>query len=489
MGGIAYQSQGCANCRHRRIKCDLAKPECARCVKRGTLCLGYETSRHFLHHTVVTRIDKSGASSKRPVTQRLGQLRPLALPAAMNLGADMRTQLFSTFMNTFFAPSINTRDLNARDDSWYFLMARFPSLAGESALLDRSVMALVCTYLGKNANDGPLARNGIALYSDALRLMAGQLSQKRPPTPHLLYATIVFHTYEVMQPGYTALHNCLAHIRGATAIINHPFFEDSSEDILTQTMVTRQKWAAAFRITMTPSTSDEFDYKCLMQRPSTSPLGAMFAILAEAACLQRRLDALSSQPRPDRPEAAQRLLQCFFDLAERLRATWPDERSDCSLPADQSLPYSDTLALPYEPEVLPQSAHNVNSSPYNFSDLATGKTYLLYWIVGMTICKMVNRTGKLLLEGNDGATAAPMLLRVPVREIHRALAYHLHPRNINSSAHVVLFAVSLLSRFYIESLDDIGFWWCQDIYRLLHRRGLEMASRLSETDRRLWAGI
>ncbi|RAH69328.1 Zn(II)2Cys6 transcription factor domain-containing protein [Aspergillus aculeatinus CBS 121060] len=101
MGGIPYQSRGCTACRQRRVRCDPAKPECARCVKRETLCLGYETNRHFLHHTLVTRVDASG-TSRRPVAQMLGQLKPLALPAPLDLGTEVRTQLFSTFINTFF---------------------------------------------------------------------------------------------------------------------------------------------------------------------------------------------------------------------------------------------------------------------------------------------------------------------------------------------------------------------------------------------------
>ncbi|RAL17266.1 Zn(II)2Cys6 transcription factor domain-containing protein [Aspergillus homomorphus CBS 101889] len=495
MGGSPYQSQGCITCRQRRVEnqCDLAKPECARCVKRGTLCLGYETNRHFLHHTLITRIDDSGASSKRPVTQRLGQLRPLALPATLNLGAEVRTQLFSTFMTTFFASDDNVNDLNARDDSWYFMMARFPSLTGESALLDRSVMAFVCTFLGRKANDSPLARHGIELYSNALRLMAGWLKQKATSTPHLLlYATIVFHTYETMQTGDAALQNSFAHIRGATAILNHPSFQHAPDQPLTQTMITRQKWAAAFCITTTPSVLDNMEWGCSTQDQNEGPMDAMFALIAETARLQRSLDTSSRQPHSECQAAARVLLRRCFDLAKRLRTYWPDDQGDRRHPEDHLPSLCDPITLRHEhnePQTSPLPDDPFNLPPYDFADLGTAKIYLLYWIVAMTIRRLIYHTETLLLKGDNGATAPPVVLRVPTREIYRTVAYHLQPRNLMSSTHAVLFAVSVLSKCCLDCRDETGFRWCQGIYRLLQARGLDVASRLGEADRRQWAGM
>ncbi|PYH78077.1 hypothetical protein BO82DRAFT_394922 [Aspergillus uvarum CBS 121591] len=357
--------------------CDLAKPEFSRCVKRGTRCLGYETNRHFLYPGV----DASG-TSKRPVTQLLGQLKPLALPAPLNLGTEARTQLFSTFLNTFFASDTDLDDLNARDDSWYFLMARFPSLAGESALLDRSIMALVCAFLGKQANDLPLMNDGGELYSEALRVMAWILRQKLPPTPHLFYATIVFHTYEV-------------------------------------------------------------------------------------------------------------LLQHCLDLAERLRTCSPDGLSEnCSSETRPSAPWERTMLRPANSQPLPWSEDDLADPPlYQFTSLATAKTHLLFWIVALTIRRRIYHTVTLCQEGKEPTPGAVMLtlLRAPAREIRRTVAYHLQPRNLMSSAHVLLFAVAVVSKCYLDRCDEAGFAWCQNIYRILQSRGWEVAGRLGDADRELWA--
>lgn len=110
------------------------------------------------------------------------------------MSAEVRTQLYSTFMESFFAPYKNT---NGKDDSLYFLLAHFPNLAGESELFDQSVIALASVFLGKKAGDELLARRGLEIYSSALNVMTRALRQKAPPTSHMLYATIILHTYEV----------------------------------------------------------------------------------------------------------------------------------------------------------------------------------------------------------------------------------------------------------------------------------------------------
>lgn len=112
------------------------------------------------------------------------------------MNAEVRTQLFSTFVKTFFA--FPGAQVNSKDDSWYYLITRFPTLAGESELLDRSVIAFASVFLGKKRNDGALMRYGIEVYNSALNAMARMLRHNHPLSLHTLYATVVFHQYEVI---------------------------------------------------------------------------------------------------------------------------------------------------------------------------------------------------------------------------------------------------------------------------------------------------
>ncbi|KAL1891944.1 hypothetical protein Sste5346_007288 [Sporothrix stenoceras] len=51
--GRAPTSGNCHTCRQRRVKCDQARPECARCVRGGFTCQGYETVLRMQNHAVV----------------------------------------------------------------------------------------------------------------------------------------------------------------------------------------------------------------------------------------------------------------------------------------------------------------------------------------------------------------------------------------------------------------------------------------------------
>lgn len=110
------------------------------------------------------------------------------------MNAEIRTQLFSTYMGMYFTPNLY---LNGDDDSWYFLLSRFPSLAGESDLLDRSMISLVSVFVGEKIGNANLARHGRELYNSGLKMLAKIIHQKRKPSPDVLYATIIFCAYEV----------------------------------------------------------------------------------------------------------------------------------------------------------------------------------------------------------------------------------------------------------------------------------------------------
>lgn len=108
--------------------------------------------------------------------------------------AEVRNQLFGTFMNIFFAPNKN---INGRDDSLYLLMAHFQTVAGESEVFDRSAMALVCSFLANNSNDRYLEHQGLDIYNSALNAMVRGLQHKSGVRIDMFYASILLHTREV----------------------------------------------------------------------------------------------------------------------------------------------------------------------------------------------------------------------------------------------------------------------------------------------------
>ncbi|KAL4912771.1 hypothetical protein BDW62DRAFT_193988 [Aspergillus aurantiobrunneus] len=470
MGGIPYKSQGCANCKKRRIKCDLVEPECAKCIKKGILCPGYDKHRNFLHHTVVSRVERNG-ETRRPIPQLVGHLKPLALPAGFNMSAEARTQLFSTFVDTFFAP--NTY-LNGKDDSWYFLMTRFPTLAGESELLDRAVIALACVFMGRRIGDCHLAQHGVEIYNSALRLMAGVLQRKCPPTPDILYAAIVFHTYETMHSHATALRNCFVHVQGTTAILKHHNYDGHSDQSLIQAILTRQKWAVSYFIINTQFRS-EVDWQCLTLGKEDSPLDELFGMIAKCAFLQRDLDKILAQPFPPPKETHEALVHRCLALECNLQVDWltgPARKLDGSPSPCSRTKFSQ------EPSILPPDP---NITPYEFPSLGTAKTYLLLWVASIVARRVMYKAEKLSHPSPD-----PKRMLFYAGEVSRSVAYCLLPKRQMSCGQVVLFAVSQASKCYIETGEKEMFMWCQGVYPIIQSRGFDMALRLSEVEWEFW---
>ncbi|GKZ57633.1 hypothetical protein AnigIFM49718_002956 [Aspergillus niger] len=453
MGGIPFTSRACAACKKRKIRCDLEKPECSSCVKRGgTPCPGYQ-DQDFIHHSFEPRRVRN-AETKRPGPQRVRQLESLALPACFNMSAEARTQLFATYMHTFFA---SNPSLNGRVDSWYLLMARFPTLTGKSDLLDRSVIGLVSVYLGKKTRDGRLAHHGFEIYNSALHAMLQILQGNRPPTATTLYSAIVFQTYE----GATAMLKQHEYTRGDQALID--------------AILRRHKWATAMFTLNTPY-SMQVDEECLNLGRKESPVDELFGIIAEAIALRRDLCKLIGQPHYDREHACHALLQRCFNLEARVHVDWlhmSAHRLD-GIPTPCS-----RRNLGQEPSMLPLDP---DLAPYNFESLEAAKIYLLFWVASLVIRRVIYQTETHLMRGPD-----PSRMVFYAREICRSVAYLMQPKNRMSSGQILILGLSQASKCYIDCRDKAEFEWCQAIYPFIAASGFGIASLMNQMEWKFWS--
>ncbi|RAH49970.1 Zn(II)2Cys6 transcription factor domain-containing protein [Aspergillus brunneoviolaceus CBS 621.78] len=469
MGGPPYTSKGCANCRKRRIKCDLGEPECARCKKKGILCPGYDPHRNFLYHTIVSRQERNEvALSSRPVAQLVSHLKPLALAPVFNTNAELRTQLFSTYMGVYFAPN---NYLNGDDDSWYFLMSRFPNLAGESELFDRSIISLVSVYLGGKTGDANLARHGLELYNSGLKMLAQIIHRNRKPSLDILYATIVFSAYETMHGGGDALRNCFLHVQGVSAVLKQLDLGQCRDKDLVTSLLNRQKCCVTC-FGFDPKFQRDVDWACLTLGLNKTPMDKTFDLLHECGALQIELAAiLTHHQAPDRDSKCKRLLHHCLALDSGITF----ERLE--LDGFPSLcPRSD---LACQPTLLPPDP---SMKPYRFRALSNAKIFLLFWIARTVLRRCVYQAEKTI---NKCADATRM--RQCAGEICRAVAFCMQPSNQMSSGHAVMVATSQASKCYIDCGDRDMFLWCQGVYSILQSHGLDIAGAMSQNDRGLWA--
>ncbi|KAL4773035.1 hypothetical protein BDW60DRAFT_216231 [Aspergillus nidulans var. acristatus] len=434
MVGRPFTSSGCANCRKRKIK------------------------------------STQTGEAKRPVRQLVGQIKPLALSSTFSVSAEVRAQLFSNFMDTFFASSSS---INGKDDSLYFLMARFPTLAGESEPLDRSVIALATTFLAKTKDDRWLGREGLEIYNTALNSMQYALQRGSSPSPNMLYATIIFHTYETMNGRDASSRNCFTHIQGAAAIMTQTNFKTQDVDSLTKAMLTRQKWATAHFMINTEYGSNA-DRGCLLIQRESTPIDEMFGLVAEWSILRDYLNKIAALETTYRETAYKTLLRRCYQLEKKLHEDWLNGPA-LQLDGNPSLScreggWSDSSLM-----------SNSDRFPYVFKNLNAAKIYILYWVTSLVTSRVIYEAEALLHGHCD-----PTKMISYATKILRSVPYLMQRERQMSSVHVVIFGVSQASRCYIHCGKKEEFERCQEIYRLIALRGFDMASHMAKEHLAYW---
>lgn len=185
-------------------KCDLQRPQCARCLRGGHHCGGYERTRKFIH----TFADPGEGSEKFGPQKRGGDVGL----AIVNVNSQIRSQLFSLFVESY-VPSHPVGRVNWRCQHATNLVQDFPSLMGQknSQLFDRAVTALATSFVGKKFGDERLTRHGIMLYNSSIQAFAKLIPRSGLPVQEVLCANVAFQLYEVsfhspMKQIYTDHH-------------------------------------------------------------------------------------------------------------------------------------------------------------------------------------------------------------------------------------------------------------------------------------------
>lgn len=180
-------------------QCDLQRPGCARCIKRGLACPGYINGRMFIHRQAAQSIENSGGLQNSPQTTQLQPFsrdRVTFLPQFIRDAPHIRTQLSSALFHAY-TPLDPTRTSGV--DTWLYLLSNFLALTIKSEMLERAISALSCIYAGKVSGDHHLIRHGVQQYNLSIRLMHGML-QRNIRSPDVLYATVIFQVLEVSVP-------------------------------------------------------------------------------------------------------------------------------------------------------------------------------------------------------------------------------------------------------------------------------------------------
>lgn len=172
-------------------QCDLQRPECARCLRGGHHCQGYERAHRFVH----TFAEPADSSENVIVPQK--KLENVSL-GVVNVNSQIRSQLFSLFIDSYI-PSPPVGHINLRCQQVTNVIEDFPSLMDgkNSQLFDWAISALASVFVGKKFDDSRLTHHGVKLYNHAIQAFAALIMRTGLPVQEVLCANVAFQIYEV----------------------------------------------------------------------------------------------------------------------------------------------------------------------------------------------------------------------------------------------------------------------------------------------------
>ncbi|KAH8601141.1 hypothetical protein B0O99DRAFT_249659 [Bisporella sp. PMI_857] len=220
MVGIPGKSKGCHTCRRRKIRCDLQKPDCARCIQSGRECEGYVRGAVFLNRTVkgwekrerleeVQPRKKSSSSPQSvgniknepsPSTSQRGSQSPPIQPSAVSQppieNPDLRKYIFQNLFLESYLPK-SPKAGSGLAGAWLFEAIR---LNRRNTSLEYSLHALCLTRVGRILGHQDLIKRGTAAYGFALRALHRALENSKLAAKDETLATcLILSIYELYE--------------------------------------------------------------------------------------------------------------------------------------------------------------------------------------------------------------------------------------------------------------------------------------------------
>ncbi|GLI78476.1 hypothetical protein PoHVEF18_006791 [Penicillium ochrochloron] len=118
--------------------------------------------------------------------------------AVVNVNAQIRCQLFSLFIDSYY-PTSPTGQVSYRFRDASNLLEAFPSMLNgkNSQLLDRATSALASVFVGKKFENDQMIHHGVELYSQAIHSFSRLISRQGLPVREVLCANVIFQYFEV----------------------------------------------------------------------------------------------------------------------------------------------------------------------------------------------------------------------------------------------------------------------------------------------------
>ncbi|KAL3479214.1 hypothetical protein BJX99DRAFT_255743 [Aspergillus californicus] len=248
-------SQGCDECRRRRKKCDLNKPECLGCCKAGIKCSGQKEPRTFINRNAANLTQQTDKKALVYALQNRSKSKSIAdfesssssddspsrrtmpsLPSDI-ISIDLPGHLTFLALIEDFKPvsrgGIFSGDRISRDDPMYSsaalcIRALLPLTSLRIDSLNLSIFSLLASYMGNLKNDSKLAQLAQSSYTSALKesrphiqkvIGNSQPAAQKANLELILLLAIAFLAFEFVNENEYSEEALLAHIGGVLSIL------------------------------------------------------------------------------------------------------------------------------------------------------------------------------------------------------------------------------------------------------------------------------
>ncbi|KNG87940.1 hypothetical protein ANOM_004345 [Aspergillus nomiae NRRL 13137] len=495
MGGIPFQSTGCNTCRRRKVKCDEAKPECFRCVKNGHFCAGYGRPRVFIHKSSNAMKDGAQKFTRRPKalldgprTHQVDQAGP-GIPQ-LNTNVEVRSQLFQSFIDRYLPQSQYICDRTGKN-----ILQTLPDLSGSSLLLDKAVVALSTAFLAKQNQDRHLLQSSTEIYGDAIRMLHGKISSGRTLGNDILYTTIIFQIYELINcspPGFGAW---IAHVQGSSAIINH--CSGPGDETAASRLFRRQlKFVTlcdAIGKRKAPDLYNPWQDSSLQDTDSPEPIDELIDRLADCSVLMEQVDSLlleGAEGHDQIQNTGRELLFSCFSLEETLH------RICCMTQKELGKPSVSPAHMTCRKDFRSSLFTELLPVPFHFPSLTCAEAHLIYWTALVLLYPLIDQLLEVLELSADHVSLAncystfgedansrvtpnseitadfTTLAEHYADQVCRSVIYCLQPDLKTLGAQLLLAPLSQSAQFYSVHEFAEKYRWCQGVFVLLPQLGL-----------------
>ncbi|OGM49165.1 hypothetical protein ABOM_002244 [Aspergillus bombycis] len=425
-----------------------------------------------------------------PRTHQVDQVGP-GIPQ-LNTNVEVRSQLFQSFIDRYLPQSQYICDRTGKN-----ILQTLPDLSGSSLLLDKAVVALSTAFLAKQNQDRRLLQNSTEIYGNAIRMLNGKISSRRALGKDVLYTTIIFQIYELINcspPGFGAW---IAHVQGSSAVINQCSGQDD-ETVASRLFRRQLKFVTLCDAIgkrkapdwYNPSTGQD---SSLQDTDSPEPIDELIDRLADCSALMERVDSFLQEGAEGHDQiqnTGRELLLSCFSLEEKLHRICCMTQKELGKPS-ALVPANVTCRKDFRSSLFT----DVLPKPFQFPSLTCAEAHLIYWTALVLLYPLIDQLLEVLepadrvslancysTSGEDAksrvtpnseiTTDFTALAEHYADQVCRSVIYCLQRDLKTLGAQLLLAPLSQSAQFY--SVHEIAekYRWCQGVFVLLPQLGL-----------------